>query len=68
MDNFITLKCDGDDDEFSIHVNLKALDRDTLESIHTKVGHILQDEDMEGEFKQTDFLQDGRPKTWNPEG
>lgn len=66
--SFVELKCDGEEDDLNIHVNLRALDKETLESIHTITGQILQDQHMESEFKQTDFLTDGRPKTWNREG
>ena len=63
QNNFVALKCD--DDEFVINVNLSILSRETLEHINTMTTQILQDRDMESEFKKTDFLQDGRPKVWN---
>ena len=62
----VQLKCEEDD--FIMGINLSLLDRESLETLHTFTGHILQDKDMESEFKQTDFLTDGRPKTWNREG
>jgi len=62
----IQLKCEEDD--FIMGINLALLDKESLETLHTFTGQILQDKEMESEFKQTDFLNDGRPKTWNREG